>query len=358
MNAGPLSEIFRELKSIDGAYQSEDPNGDQTTSISKTFLTDAPESFDSGSFPRGIPIYFPEEQEEFPFRGEGDAIELLAWYRSYHYGLDKWGIYLLRSGIYKVANALLGAGIEPSLALSRARDFLIRHERTHFQTDFGVTSLELATRQNIFIPARKKLRSVAPGWHETEEGLANSYGYRSLKKDKKFINSFLSTSPTGYRDWRKYKGITDLETWQAILSDFIMTNNGQYLFTSHIANEVSLKYFNEVPVYEIYDIAGGNPNSSYFRGSISNIVETPEFEKDLRKLCMGQPVYSKKWNGVKNKLMGGNLVGVHFEAISRGKSLYSVRIDGEARAGLKQESEWLAIAAGHHDELYRRLNRI
>jgi hypothetical protein len=358
MSTGSLSDIFEELKNIDGAYQPGDPIGDQTTSRSKTFLIDAPEWFDSGSVPRGIPIYFPEEQEAFPFQGEGEAIERLAWYRSYHYGLDNWGVYLLRSGVYKVANALLSAGIEPSLALSRARDFLIRHERTHFQTDFGVTSLELATRQSIFIPTRKQLYSTAPGWHKMEEGLANSYGYRSLKKDKKFIDTFLSTSPTGYRDWRRYKGVTDLETWQTILSDFLVANNGQYLFAAHISNEVSLKYFNEVPIYEVYDIAGGNSNSSYFMGPISKIVETPEFEKDLRKLCKGQPVYAKKWNGVKNKLIDGNLVGVHFEAISKGKSLYSVRIDDEARAGLKHESEWHAIAAGHHDELYRRLNRI
>jgi len=251
MSTGSLYDIFEELKNIDGAYQPGDPIGDQTTSRSKTFLIDAPEWFDSGSVPRGIPIYFPEEQEAFPFQGEGEAIERLAWYRSYHYGLDKWGIYLLRSGVYKVANALLSAGIEPSLALSRARDFLIRHERTHFQTDFGVTSLELATRQSIFIPTRKQLNSTAPGWHKMEEGLANSYGYRSLKKDNKFIDTFLSTSPTGYRDWRRYKGVKDLETWLPQTLRFTPEWDSSYLkadpSTGYGSEYLSTEPFRTVP---------------------------------------------------------------------------------------------------------------
>jgi hypothetical protein len=94
-------------------------------------------------------------------------------------------------------------------------------------------------------------------------------------------------------------------------------------------------------------------------GPISDIIETHTFQLDLAKLAKGQPVYKKKWIGVKKKLAAGNLVGVHLELINKVNSIYSVRIDGEARAGLTCDfSLWSAIAAGHHDELYRRLTKV
>lgn len=357
MNMISLPEIFDELAKIEGAYQPGEPSGPELTHASRIFLVDGPEWIDSGSTPRATPIYAPEEQAEYPFRGEGDAVDRLAWYQSYHYGFGNWGIYLLRSGIYKVANALISAGAEPSSSISLAREFLLRHEQTHFQTDLGVTSLEIASNKSFFIPTRRHLSKIKPGWHLTEEGLANSYGYRTLKKNKIFIDKFLSTSPVGYRDWRQFKNSTDLQTWSEILQDFLKSAQGHPLLSTYLSNKISLTYFKDIPVYEVYDISYGNAGSSYFMGSIPQIVETPEFEKDLRKLCKGQPSYAKKWNGVKLKLTSGNLVGVHFEAISKTKSIYTVRIDGEARAGLRHGSDWQAIAAGHHDELYRRLNR-
>jgi hypothetical protein len=54
-----------------------------------------------------------------------------------------------------------------------------------------------------------------------------------------------------------------------------------------------------------------------------------------------------------------NNISADLELINKVDSIYSVRIDGEARAGLNCDySLWSAIAAGHHDELYRRLGKL
>jgi hypothetical protein len=354
-----LDKIIESLMKIDGAYQTGEEDINHLSKHSKIHILNAPDGFDSGPIGRVIPVYFPEDILDFPFNGEGEgeSIEQLAWYRSYHYGASNWGIYILRSGVYKVANALISHGVEQHNAIALAQEFLIRHEKTHFQTDLGVTSLELASNSSLFIPTRKRIFSSSPSWHLEEEGLANSYAYRSLKKNKKFMEPFLKTSPIGYRNWKQYNKNSDLTTWEVILGEFISGTGGQPQLASNISNEVSLKFFEDIPIYEVQDIANRRTEDSYFIGTITSIKETSDFLKDLNKLCKGQPRYAKKWEALKSKLSGGNLVGVHFENISRAKSIYSVRMDDEARVGLMHESGWSAIAAGHHDELYRRLNR-
>lgn len=325
-------------------------------------LLHAPKNHDSGAIKVRVPIYSLDESESYPFNGEGQELDLLAWYSSFHYGERDWGIYILRSGIYKIANALIAGGFPKEVAIAQAQEVLIRHEQAHFQTDLAITSLELATDTPIFVQARHVMNKLNPGWHETEEGLANALARRTIKiAPKTALDDFLNNSPSGYRDWAKYKLAGDSKSWKKVLDQLVHHGPPLRLHTE-IALEVSStlapKYFKDIPVYEVYDIPGGDINGAYLMGPISNIVETDTFTADLNKLAKGQPIYKKKWIGVKAKLASGNVVGVHLELINKIKSIYSVRIDGEARAGLSLEATvWKAIAAGHHDELYRRLSK-
>ena len=158
----------------------------------KVTLLHTPKHHDSGSIKIKIPIYSLDESERYPFNGEGQEIDLLAWYTSFHYGERDWGIYLLRSGIYKVANALIAGGFPSDLAIAQSQELLIRHEQAHFQTDLGITSLELATNRSIFVDSRSGMSQLLPGWHETEEGLANALARRMIKKTpKSALDSFL-----------------------------------------------------------------------------------------------------------------------------------------------------------------------
>jgi hypothetical protein len=326
----------------------------------RVVLVNRPKGFDSGISSSGIPIYDLDEMAEYPFRGEGESIERLAWYISYHYGELGWGIYITRSGIYKVANALIAGGYPESEAIEQARALLLRHEQTHFQTDLGITSLEIASNRPIFIEARRTMNAKSPGWHSAEEGFANALARRQMKKPKDAFDTFLDSSPVGYRDWKKYKPAGDSQTWNMVLTKLLHNTKNGFVpseIASEVSNLVAPKYFADIAVYEVYDIAGGDLRSAYFTGPIKEIVESPSFLEDLEKLAKGQPSYRKKWQGVKAKLAGGNLVGVHFEVINKAKKLHSVRIDGEARAGLQRDLNWTAVAAGHHDELYRRLGK-
>ncbi len=362
----PLSEIInrvRQKPSLSGPDQFDIPadiNLKEMRDSRQVILVQKPKEFDSGSDSPGIPIYDLDEMGQYPFRGEGESIESLAWYISYHYGALGWGIYITRSGIYKVANALIVEGFPASEAIDQARTLLLRHEQTHFQTDLGITSIELASSRHIFVEARRTINSKSPGWHCVEEGFANALARRTMKKPKIALDRFLDTSPVGYRDWKKYKPAGDSSTWHDVLFELLNHTNQGFVPTeiaSEVSNIIAPKYFADIPLYEVYDIAGGDVTGAYFMGPIKEIVEAPAFLDDLDTLAKGQPMYRKKWQGVKAKLAGGNLVGVHFEVINKAKKLHSVRIDGEARAGLQSGLNWTAVAAGHHDELYRRLSK-
>ena len=362
----PLGEIIsraRQIPPIAGPNEFPVPvdvNLQEMREQRRVVLMHKSDRFDSGSNSTGIPIYDLDEQAQYPYSGEGQSIELLAWYTSFHYGEMDWGIYITRSGIYKVANALISEGYPASEAIGQARALLLRHEQTHFQTDLGITSLEIATSRQIYVEARRTMGGKSPGWHSIEEGFANALAHRIMKKPKSAFNNFLDSSPVGYRDWRKYKSAGDSRTWHDVLIELLHHTKYGFIppeIATEVSNIVAPKYFQEIPVYEVYDIPFGEVKGAYYLGPIGEIIEAPSFLSDLSKLAKGQPIFRKKWNGVKAKLAAGNLVGVHFEVINRAKRLHSVRIDGEARAGLQRDSGWTAVAAGHHDELYRRLSK-
>jgi len=367
MGLMPLREIIYRSSSVNSA---ESPLENLRVDVdlhalrneNKISLLHAPKNHDSGAVKVRIPIYSLDESETYPFNGEGQELDLLAWYSSFHYGERDWGIYILRSGIYKIANALIASGFSADSAIAQAQEVLIRHEQAHFQTDLAITSLELANDKPIFVQARHGMKKLNPGWHETEEGLANALARRTIKTaPKTALDDILNNSPSGYRDWAKYKPTGDSKSWKKVLDQLVHHGPPLRLHTeivAEVSNTLAPKYFKDIPVYEVYDIPGGDVNGAYLMGPISNIVETDAFTADLKKLAKGQPIYKKKWTGVKAKLASGNVVGVHLELINKIKSIYSVRIDGEARAGLTLDAAiWKAIAAGHHDELYRRLSK-
>ena len=365
----PLQEIISRARQISPLNtQPEDPNQPDLDLHAKrnsgaVVLVNKPKSFDSGNSQVRVPVYSRDEMKDFPNITEGAAIDLLAWYSSFHYGELGWGIYILRSGIYRVANALIDGGYPEDDALETAQQVLLRHEQTHFQTDLAVTSLEFALDAPLFIEARRNMKLLSPGWHVTEEGLANALARRMIKrKPKDAFDEFLYSSPAGYCDWKRYTPAKDPQSWDLVIRELLDSGPRRITHTNlaaEVSNKLAPSYFSDIPVYEVYDIPNGDLNGAYIMGPISDIVETHAFKLDLAKLVKGQPVYKKKWIGVKKKLAAGNLVGVHLELINKVDSIYSVRIDGEARAGLTCDfSLWSAIAAGHHDELYRRLSKI
>lgn len=122
-----------------------------------------------------LPVYSSDEVESAGSIS-GSTPDTLAFYISYHYSRQRWGIYLLRSGVLKLAKHLVSRGLGYLEAIEISRMFLIRHELTHFQTDFGITGLELSIRKPIYLKFRDEIRLKSPGWNLIEEGLANRLG--------------------------------------------------------------------------------------------------------------------------------------------------------------------------------------
>jgi hypothetical protein len=172
------------------------------------------------------------------------------------------------------------------------------------------------------------------------------------------IEPLLNSSPAGYCEWNLYTSALDAWTWKAVIEELVIpvTTTGNVALAAETSNIIAPKYFGGIPVYEVDDVQDSDLGASNFLGPIQEIIETDDFLKDMKKLMKGQPSYKKKWENTKSKLASGNTIGVHLEIINKKKAIHSVQIDGEARAGIQKADNWLAIAAGHHDELYRRLN--
>jgi hypothetical protein len=305
-----------------------------------------------------LPIYSADDVQSSPDISNGTP-DTLAFYISYHYSRYQWGIYLLRSGVLRLAKHLVKKGLSNSASIDVAREFLIRHELTHFQTDFGITGLELMVKEPIYLKFREEIRSITPGWNSVEEGLANRLARSEVGSNGKKLNDFLNGSPQGYCDWNSHKPKDESMCWSNILSlNSILRKSSDSRILGLSSMIVAKRYFSEVPIYEVIDMSEIKP-ADYFLGPISQIRETVEFLDDIKKLAKGQPHYRKKWEKTKEKLKNGNLIGgTHLEKLKGTRiPIYSVGLDAEARVALRKESTWEAIAADHHDPLYARMTR-
>jgi hypothetical protein len=360
----PLSEIISAVQQLQNEYGTNrkpwlNPRLDtKDIDVSRIRRITGPENFDSGPIKSGIPIYSDKDQEKSGQVPTNVSLEILAWYVSFHENLNLWGIYLSRKGIYSLANSLVSAGVTKGKSISLAKMFLVRHEQAHFQTDLGITSIELAQSRPIYLHARHKAGKENPPWNLKEEGLSNALARRSLKSERDKIDNFLNSSPLGYRDWAMYKASQDASNWQEVIKELSSPISAVigWSLAAETSNLIATKYFDEIPIYEVDDIFESELGDSNFLGPITEIIETPDFQKDMKKLLRGQPSYKKKWENTKRKLAAGNTVGVHLELINKKESIHSVQIDGEARAGIQKLDNWFAIAAGHHEDVYRRLN--
>lgn len=305
-----------------------------------------------------LPIYSSDEVDRAGAIS-GSTPDTLAFYISYHYSRHRWGIYLLRSGVLKLAKHLVDGGLNYSESLEVSREFLIRHELTHFQTDFGITGLELSIKEPLYLKFGKETRLKVPGWNLIEEGLANRLGRSEVGKNGKKLDEFLNTSPDGYCDWNLHKSKDEAACWTNVLNlSSILHSASDSSVLGLTSMIVAKRFFSEVPVYEVLDISGVRPIDN-FLGPISYIRETAEFQEDIKKLAKGQPRYRNKWEKTKEKLKNGNLIGgTHLEKLKGTKiPIYSVGLDAEARVALRKDSAWEAIAADHHDPLYARMTR-
>jgi len=325
-----------------------------------------------GLDPHGTNSQIQEHDSDLP-NWQELGIEVLAWYRAFHFdGKPRlkwsrpWGIYIRARGVEVIARALESSGVPSAQCPQLAFDFLKAHELGHFGVEMLATSIELGSASSFFLDGRM----AGPAWIETEEGVCNNLARQVLPKDyKAALDSWLSTCPSGYRDWKQHSPARRNADLASVISTIHYDSDNRSVASRHAPHSSILTWLpnpdiskirRDVPVYMVMDGRGtrGFPINAFF-GSLAIGTETDSFMKDLKKL--GRPGILKQWNATKEKLAKGMLPAVHLEKIKNTSSVYSARVGGDGvRVALKHEPNaglFIPVAIDNHDDLYARMSR-
>lgn len=281
--------------------------------------------------------------------------DVLAWYTPFHFSPDQWGITIRAAGIELIAEELVAKGMPFEWAYQAAFEFLLHHEYGHFETELLVSGVEISANTPLYTEGKMLQRKKNPPWGIAEEGLCNSMGRRTLPKDyKNVLDEFLSASPKGYRDFKKYSPLSS-KSWGEVLDDICRPIVPAWVSIPHAKQ---LRQY--VPV--AIQLDGSGPLGSVsgaFLGPIF-VVETPEFFSDI-EASGNRKILLEAWQKTVAKLAAGAIANVHLEKIL--DNIYTVRLNKGWRAAIRRplQGKWEAWEAlmvdQQHDRLYERIKR-
>ena len=307
------------------------------------------------------------------FRGldshvDGEGIEALAWYVSFHNSEDEWGIYIPMTSVHYLANRLFEKeNISDTRKFNIAFELLLQHERFHFLADYAQTQIELL----LGVPCRYFLGHQFPKgkYLEIEEALANAFMLNHLKnsvtiKQLEKIKKFVLSQPVGYRDALPYSD--DSDYFDHGLSEVVKAYVGIVALDKNVSLHVSSIDWqsnfisqdkidwSECPVYLIQDARkiGLPPLVPKFLPCIPDIRETKKFLKKFSKLPQQ---YQNSWLETKSELSIKPPNPKQFEALKgKMRGIYSLRVGSGHRAHLKPKNQyeyWEAFEIGTHTEM-------
>lgn len=145
------------------------------------------------------------ERERRYFLEEGLTIDLIAYYKSYHYHRDEYGIYIKLTKFANLISEIMNFSNTP---FSEARNFalqmILEHERFHFITELFATFGEIFHQDGLFdYYSRNYYRKTFSTPDCIEETLANYFSvschpeWNTTQID--FIEQFFRYQPDGYR---------------------------------------------------------------------------------------------------------------------------------------------------------------
>ena len=309
---------------------------------------------------------------------EGDGMDALAWYRSFHwYDPHNWGIYITDRGLYYLAKKIffnlnqvndLGKPYNMLDLLQQAFNLLYLHEYFHFITDISATVLELGSRSSypFYINYSKSVYTKyksSPN-EPLEEALANAFAYSKFpyrcypKSDiRKSIRSSMDKQPNGYKGYGSFLGKNFIEGKRKLGTIISQTDHNpkpldglEILFDHNRSNIRDV----DVPVYIVNQIQDSRYNIGFVDKILkSSIDHSRKFKKDLKK--MPQKIVEKlKWtlDMIENNLMSH---GLNFEKLKSCNTVFSIRLDIKYRFTLKPISNdiWQLLRIGKHDDIYR-----
>ena len=141
------------------------------------------------------------------------VFEKCAWYRSYHYGLDKWGIHINESCWIDIAKKFYGQGqynLWPE-AIKGAFFYIFLHEFFHYLTDVSASIMEILSQNlDLYVDYSKDVYAKTFGSsYCIEEALASRYLYGrhdSFRMDKDYLYRILRSQPFSYGEFYRFVG--------------------------------------------------------------------------------------------------------------------------------------------------------
>ena len=133
-----------------------------------------------------------------------EPTDALAWYLSFR-AEGKWGVFITRRGLLRVATFMVYCGVQPRKAYEYAHYMLQNHETAHFLIDRAVLTLELNAAlvsggrpPKYWIDYHRRHRPYS----DLEEAICNAYAYRMADDTaKQFLQRFMERQPHGYSDF-------------------------------------------------------------------------------------------------------------------------------------------------------------
>lgn len=136
--------------------------------------------------------------------GPSEPTDALAWYLSFR-AEGKWGVFITRRGLLRVATFMVYCGVQPRKAYDYAHYMLQNHETAHFLIDRAVLTLELNAAlvsggrpPKYWIDYHRRHRPYS----DLEEAICNAYAYRMADDTaKQFMKIYMERQPHGYSDF-------------------------------------------------------------------------------------------------------------------------------------------------------------
>lgn len=289
------------------------------------------------------------------------GLEALAFYKtrrliSLHPFPGRWGIFYLRQGIDNVAWDILQTypGFKDPRAL--ARNFLQAHEHFHFRADIQTLMFETTLNKHLYLPLRRALKGRRT--HFVEEALANKQAYSWAKTQniglQEFAHDFMALQPNAYARFDEPTEVLSGE-WIANVLDFQPPGCLPRLDLAPWVEALPKNFMRRslCPEYVIYPHRLESwLDPAWVPPPVIQIIDDPKV-RDMLASKFHQ--IAIKWESTKKKLLENRtLRGLNFKQWPKeGPGVYSVRIDDNFRAHLRNQGQglWVAYLIGTHKEM-------
>jgi hypothetical protein len=184
--------------------------------------------------------------------------ENCAFYRSFHFYQNDWGIYVNKRCLKRLAyNLMINIKGTWEECVEYIWFMLLYHEKYHYKIDMLSLIAESCMEKAIYIPYFNYV--YLPTFLSSdnyEEGLANAFAFTSLSKapikgnytaKKDWLTKLFDLSPPGYNQYQNYMGFTFRETQKELVSQLLSARIHNFISRSPLQDFIinsSHKFWN------------------------------------------------------------------------------------------------------------------